>query len=203
MQNEMGQSPKVVMCPADDWQTYNTNFYYPVANIPKLPSTWASQATPGTFDNTNVSYFVGVGAIDTDPQSILGGDRNLGNGGTLVNGTVSSPTQDANYGVSGTSAIEVAPTGADTTVVTNGAWQVASIQGGGGSAGVGQAVAWSAKLHSAGNIAGAGNIMLGDGSAQQCTSAGLRQNWMHNAIDAGYFNSVCPSGVGFIHWIFP
>ena len=32
------------------------------------------------LDNTHVSYFIGVSANDTQPQSILGGDRNLGPG---------------------------------------------------------------------------------------------------------------------------
>ena len=54
------------------------------------------RANTGTFDDTNVSYFVGVGAADTQPQSILGGDRNLGNGGSITHnpGVVNSPTQD-------------------------------------------------------------------------------------------------------------
>ena len=32
--------------------------------------------------------------------------------------------------------------------------------------------------------------MLGDGSAQQCTSAGFRQTWLANAEDGGYFDSL-------------
>ena len=86
MQNEMGQSPKVVMCPSDDWQTYNTNFYYSQAMTPTQPVKW-TPSTYGSFDNTNLSYFVGAGAVDTDPQSILGGDRNLGAGGTITAAT--------------------------------------------------------------------------------------------------------------------
>jgi len=42
-------------------------------------------------------------------------------------------------------------------------------------------VCWSLKMHSAGNTAGAGNIPLGDGSAQQTTSASLRTNWLLHA----------------------
>ncbi len=42
-------------------------------------------------------------------------------------------------------------------------------------------VSWSLKMHSANNIAGAGNILLGDGSVQQTTSASLRTNWLPNA----------------------
>jgi hypothetical protein len=43
-------------------------------------------------------------------------------------------------------------------------------------------VCWSLKMHSAGSRAGAGNILLGDGSAQQVTSGNLRQNWLTNAF---------------------
>jgi len=201
MANEMGQSPKIVMCPSDD-RTANTNFYYGATQNPTLPSTWAMTAPQGTgtFDNTNVSYFVGVGAADTVPQSILGGDRNLGNGGTTA-----APTQDAAYGVSGTTA-NPTTAGFDVIVVTNGLWGNTGTSAGGGGAdgGTSALVAWSTKLHSAGNIAGAGNIMLGDGSAQQCTSAGFRQNWLHNAADNGFFDAAGGSTAnGDIHLIFP
>jgi hypothetical protein len=122
-----------------------------------------------------------------------------------ANGTVSNPTQDQNYGISGASASESSTQeGADAVVVTNGTWMTSAIAGNEGSVTAGQAVAWSAKLHSAGNIAGAGNIMLGDGSAQQCTSAGLRQTWLVNAADGGYFDALGgTSASGDIHLIFP
>jgi prepilin-type N-terminal cleavage/methylation domain-containing protein len=210
MQNEMGQSPKVTYCPADDWITYNTNFFYTSAfqNLLIYPSAWPSQTTTGTFDNTNVSYFVGVGAEDTYPQSLLGGDRNLGNGGTITTtGVVNSPTQDANYGICGTAYTYASGTlqGSDAVVNTNGSWFQSLAEGNGGSVGGStQAVAWTAKLHSAGNIAGAGNLLLGDGSSQQCTSAGLRQTWLHNAEDGGYFDLLGgTSANGDIHLIFP
>ena len=190
MQNEMGQSPKIVLCPSDD-RTANTNFYYGLQNAPKEKGyTWPAPTAYGSFDNTNVSYFCGVGANDTSPQSVLGGDRNLGNGGVIdiTSGVVRSPEQDPYYGISGTTANPAYPCGADAIVNTNGRWSLSFVTGGGGSVGNGtQAVAWSAKMHSGGNIAGAGNIMLGDGSVQQCTSAGLRQNWLRNATNSGNF----------------
>lgn len=194
MENELGQSPKVVVCPSDE-RSANTNFYPGNANAPR-PAASYKLAGVGTFDNTNVSYFVGVGAIDTYPQSLLGGDRNLGN---------ASP-QDPYYGISGTTANPQHPCGADAIVNTNGTWSFAVISGGGGSISRGQPVAWSAKIHSAGNSAGAGNIMLGDGSAQQCTSAGFRQNWLRNAIDTGNFASfdrIHSSTNGSIRLLFP
>ncbi len=49
-------------------------------------------------------------------------------------------------------------------------------------------VSWSLKMHSAGNPAGAANILLGDGSAQQVTSASLRSVWMANASTGTYFS---------------
>lgn len=211
MQNEMGQSPKVVFCPSDDWPAgANTNFYYGSSQgaLLTVPTTWPTPTTYGTFDNTNLSYFVGVGASDTTPQALLGGDRNLGGGGTITTttGAVASPTQDANYGISGTSTTQApGASGADALVNTNGSWGSSVVADGAtAQSGYTQAVAWSAKLHSAGNIAGAGNIMLGDGSAQQCTSAGLRQTWLKNAEDNGFYDSLGGnSASGDIHLVFP
>jgi prepilin-type N-terminal cleavage/methylation domain-containing protein len=180
MQNEMGQSPKVVCCPSDD-RNPNTNFYAsPQYGI--LPSSIngvqpAQQATTGYFNNVNLSYWVGVGANDTYPQSLLGGDRNLGGAGA------NSSSQDGNYGFS---PLASSTTGAEVILLTNGTLVSANPQYS-NPGGVGQPVGWSAKLHSAANLAGAGNIMLGDGSSQQVTSGNFRQNWLKNAEDAGQF----------------
>lgn len=183
MQNEMGQSPKVVLCPSDD-RSANTNFY---------ASTSTTQNQTGSFNNTNVSYFVGVGASDTYPQSILGGDRNLG-------GATAASPQDQNYGLSpavGTT------TGDDVLVSTNGT--IISTTGAGITAptATGSQLAWSAKLHSAQNLAGAGNVLLGDGSAQQVTSANFRQNWLKNAVDNGDFAASSTPASGSIRFLFP
>jgi prepilin-type N-terminal cleavage/methylation domain-containing protein len=212
MANELGQSPKVLLCPSDDF-TANTNFYWSSSQQTSLltepsSSAWITPSTSGTFDNTNVSYFVGVGAADTQPQSLLGGDRNIGNGGAQTGGVVNTPFQDQNYGAGGVSASEPSGnSGADVVLTTNGTFAgIASTVPDSAtlSQSLSEAVGWSVKLHSAGNIAGAGNIMLGDGSAQQCTSAGLRQTWMVNAVDGGYFDSLGGStSSGDIHMIFP
>lgn len=42
-------------------------------------------------------------------------------------------------------------------------------------------VCWSLKMHSHGDPIGAGNILLGDGSGQQMSSASFRENWLKNA----------------------
>jgi hypothetical protein len=36
-------------------------------------------------------------------------------------------------------------------------------------------------MHSSGNTAGAGNVLLGDGSAQQVSTASFNQQWLPNA----------------------
>jgi len=123
MANEMGQSPKVVLCPSDERK--------PADNFTN-------------FGNTNLSYLVDVGSDDTWPQSLLGGDRNLGPG----------TKPDRQYGYSPESA-----RGNDVAIQTN------------SQAGP---VCWSLKIHSAGNTAGAGNILRGDGSSQQVSSSSLR-----------------------------
>jgi prepilin-type N-terminal cleavage/methylation domain-containing protein len=40
---------------------------------------------------------------------------------------------------------------------------------------------WSLKMHSAAKPEGAGNILMGDGSGQQTSSASFNKNWLHNA----------------------
>ena len=112
MQNEMGQSPRVVVCPNDE-RIANTNFYYSPANKPQSADVEFPATTRyGTFDDTNVSYFCGVGASDTFPQSILAGDRNLGNSGILdvSTKTVIDPQEDPNFGISSTA---IYPSGVD------------------------------------------------------------------------------------------
>jgi len=188
MANEMGQSAKIVECPSDDRQP-NTNFFYPNS----VQATLVGVPTPttyGTFNNTNVSYWVGPGANDTFPQGLLGGDRNMGCQGPQ------GSSQDPNYGFSpgiGTT------TGAYVIADTNG--QIVS--GGTLSSPSTGLLGWSAKLHSAGNTSGAGNIMLGDGSAQQVTSGSFRLNWLKNAVDAGNFQGALGTGAGSVALIFP
>jgi type II secretory pathway pseudopilin PulG len=46
-------------------------------------------------------------------------------------------------------------------------------------------VCWSLKMHSQRNSVGAGNILLGDGSVQQCSSTRLRVDYQANAYDGG------------------
>jgi prepilin-type N-terminal cleavage/methylation domain-containing protein len=206
MANEMGQSPKIVLCPSDD-RNANTNFYASTVTAIAPPTINGAspplQATTGTFNNANLSYWVGVGANDTFPQALLGGDRNLG----AVGGTANAPgsSQDQNYGFSGpvgSSGAATLASGNDVIVNTNGTVTTQGSPPSGESPATG-AVGWSAKLHSAGNSAGAGNIMLGDGSSQQVTSGNLRLNWLKNAQDSGNFSGAATPAIGSVRLLFP
>ncbi len=181
MQNELGQSAKVCWCPSDD-NTAATGFSY-----------LTSPASPVGFANTTISYFVGVGANDVYPQSIAGGDRNLGGGGNT--------NPDANYGFSGGSP-SVA-TGADVLVRTVAPY---TFQNDGGPAlpagNTTGNICWSLKLHSAGNNAGAGNFLLGDGSSQQVSTGSLQSTWLKNAADSGNFSGATGSSTQ-VRFCFP
>jgi len=166
MGNEMGQSPKLVVCPSDD--------------------RVAAATFTNTFNANFISYFVGVGANDVYPQSIQGGDRNLG-------GETQNPvTPDQNYGFSG--ATLGTATGADVVLQAPAANQSAgkiTVVSVGNSQAPNSAPnepAWSMKLHSAGNTAGSGNILLGDGSGQQMSTAAFNVTWLKNAGDQGNWN---------------
>lgn len=95
MANELG-TPKVIVCPSDE-RPAAPNFTAP-------PGTAPFSFPPGQ-GNTNTSYFVGVGANENLPQSILSGDRNLANSATATD-----------YGFQPSAT---AFTGADVAIPTN------------------------------------------------------------------------------------
>jgi len=76
MQNELGQSPKIVVCPADRDRYAATNF--------------------DNFNNSNLSYFVGitVSATNANPNLLLSGDRNLANGASTSRSLMRLTTND-------------------------------------------------------------------------------------------------------------
>ncbi|HEX4265073.1 MAG TPA: type II secretion system protein [Verrucomicrobiae bacterium] len=76
LSNELS-TPFILICPADtDRNRFRaTNFAY--------------------LNNSNLSYFVGLDANETDPQGILSGDRNLTNGTAVKNGILQLTTNSA------------------------------------------------------------------------------------------------------------
>jgi len=77
MQNELGQSPKVVVCPDDKERFAATNFI--------------------NFDNSNLSYFVGVtvSATNANTNLFLCGDRNITNGTSISHGLLRLTSNDS------------------------------------------------------------------------------------------------------------
>ena len=75
MSNELN-NPKVVLCPED------------VRPTGSIPSDFINipPANTAAFNNSTVSYFVGVDADETRPKMLLGGDRNV-----MMNGVVVVP----------------------------------------------------------------------------------------------------------------
>jgi prepilin-type N-terminal cleavage/methylation domain-containing protein len=70
MSNELN-TPKVLMCPSEYESTRNTaTTFGTVALANQVPYV----------NDMNTSYFVGVDAQDTNPQMLLTGDHNIGNG---------------------------------------------------------------------------------------------------------------------------
>ena len=76
MSNELS-TPKVVYCPSesDGTRQPGTTFGGTLANTANI--------VPFTND-LNTSYFIGVDAVDTNPQMFLTGDHNLGSDGQIV-----------------------------------------------------------------------------------------------------------------------
>jgi len=85
MSNELS-TPKVVICPSENEGRLQSSTFSGV-----IPANSAN-IVPYTND-LNTSYFVGVDAIDTNPQMFLTGDHNLGSDGQLtpVTGFVTYP----------------------------------------------------------------------------------------------------------------
>lgn len=72
LQDDLGQAPKVLVCPADTRK--------PAKDFK-------------SFGNKNISYFMGIGANENFPLSILGGDRNLAPGSAPKNDFGYSPDE--------------------------------------------------------------------------------------------------------------
>jgi competence protein ComGC len=97
LREELGAWPEMVLCPADERRAAKNFIVKGATN---------DTGNAAFKDNTTVSYFVGVASSDLYPNSILGGDRNLGPG--LI--------PDPNYGFSPTNG-----QGNDVTLCTNSA----------------------------------------------------------------------------------
>ncbi len=142
-------NPAVLACPSDSTAPHTGG----------AATNWAqffgaAQVDPGV--DTYVSYFVCGDATDVQPQSVLSGDRNIGDG-------LTPPGQPA---------ANMFKTSTSTTSQTAG-----NGLGGKGQGDAGALLDYSRWSWSANDIhLGAGNLLLGDGSVQQATIADLQKD---------------------------
>ena len=148
MSNELG-SPKVLVCPADD-SPVHTNFLMVQDGTNNQP--FAGQTT---LCNLNLSYFVGRGANEETPQSVLMGDRNIYGGGSI---------SQSRYDSAANGGFGNSPVHAGVTFSPG----FACAMGTNFTAG-GISPCWTDKMHQK-----QGNVALADGSVQLSTSSVLR-----------------------------
>jgi prepilin-type N-terminal cleavage/methylation domain-containing protein/prepilin-type processing-associated H-X9-DG protein len=73
LSNELGQAPKVVICPADAKRE-------------------SAQSFSNNFNNSTLSYFIGIDANDNFPQRLQSGDRNLSDSDQMQHGLFARST---------------------------------------------------------------------------------------------------------------
>ena len=153
MSNELS-TPNIIICPSDN-RTAHTNFQFT-----STPNT-ASQTKE--LNNKNLSYFAGTTATETDPSSVLAGDRNIfggDNGGADKAGTSYGGNSDETAGAT-----------TPVNLSTNAIWVADNNFG------------WTkGGLHQK-----AGNLGLGDGSVQQMTSKKV----LDTVRSSGVVSNVC------------
>jgi prepilin-type N-terminal cleavage/methylation domain-containing protein len=146
MSNELS-TPSILTCPSDATRNpgtnFNTQFVDTVGNA--TPTPYSITTAGGSM----ISYFIGGDAIDTSPETILGGDRNIGsNAGNGGNGNPAT-AMFSGYGNNLTGATGGGSGAPPSVTIVNWAWTTAD-------------------LHQK-----YGNILLGDGSVQQVSVNGL------------------------------
>jgi prepilin-type N-terminal cleavage/methylation domain-containing protein len=145
MSNELS-TPAILTCPSDATRNPATNFATQFINYNGTAAVPYSGGAAGVYGGSALSYFIGGDAIDTDPETILSGDRNIGNGGGNGN---PATTMFSGYGNAETGSPAGGSGTSPSITMVDWAWT-------------------SADLHQK-----YGNILLGDGSVQQVSVNGL------------------------------
>ena len=155
-------NPALLQCPSDSTAPHSAA----ATNWLQLYAPTGGNPSGSTAINDNyLSYFVCGDSIDTQPQSILAGDRNIGNNSAVGVGQPASGM--FNQSSAGNALGNQGQTGTAQT----------------GQTGSPNGTDWKYWAWSANDIhLGAGNLLLGDGSGQQATISDL-QNDLLNATN--------------------
>ena len=145
--NELS-TPAIILCPSDGQLTGETVNRQQATNFLHLVRTGGANA------NRFVSYFVGLDASEENPQTILGGDRNVSADISIPAPVTLRNAAAAPFtgGPAGEPLSVQLPVAAANAIAAN------------------TRVGFTARTHDS-----AGNILLGDGSVQQVTSARFRE----------------------------
>ena len=161
--NELS-TPKIVVCPSDGQQASDT------AARPVDATNWlhvvrsAGNLVTGARGNQHISYFLGLDASEENPQTILGGDRNVSGDTTAATVALMSRAAIANWTLipaGEPSGLQILPNQASALVANT-------------------KFGFTARTHDS-----AGNILLGDGSVQQVTSSRFREAIRDSAASTG------------------
>jgi prepilin-type N-terminal cleavage/methylation domain-containing protein len=142
LSNELS-TPKILACPSD-------------SDTQIAPNFGAILRTNAFQGNKAISYFLGMSAQEEQPQSILGGDRNIS--------------------ISNSVGIIMTPATFDYTKVTSILTLKAPANA---NAAISVRASYDNKIHQT-----AGNLLLGDGSVQQVTGGRLADQ-LRDAVQAG------------------
>jgi len=164
-------SPRVLLCPSDVNKPCNNGKGVPT-DFTANTNGFASPTVPN--QDAVLSYFYGLSANETFPNTLLAGDRNLS---TQVNGFPS--------GAAATS----------TTIDPKAGGVVVSL----GSPARGSGVAnsytlawgWNSAIHNQN-----GNLLLGDGSAQQVTTGAFAAQLQASDVPANQVSFPCAANAG-------
>jgi prepilin-type N-terminal cleavage/methylation domain-containing protein len=91
-------APKVLACTSDGAASKASSWPEIGARTPADTITSTDNVAPADNDGANdkISYFVGLDAEETRPQTILSGDRNIDGGATATAGPANNPTREWN-----------------------------------------------------------------------------------------------------------
>jgi prepilin-type N-terminal cleavage/methylation domain-containing protein len=154
-------NPALLACPSDSTAPHSAS----ATNWIQFFAAGANPA-PTAINDQYLSYFVCGDSIDTQSQSILAGDRNIGNNSAVGAGQAASGMFNQSSAGNGPG---------------NNSGQTGTAQT--GQTGSPKGLNWNNWAWSANDIhLGAGNLLLGDGSGQQATISDL-QNDLLNATN--------------------
>jgi prepilin-type N-terminal cleavage/methylation domain-containing protein len=159
-------NPALLQCPSDSTAPHSTA----ATNWIQFFATTGGNPGINVINDSYLSYFICGDSIDTQPQSILAGDRNIGNDTTTGVGQPASGMFNLNANNPPAAAVSQGPGSTSSGGGGTGSTSLASVDW--------RYWAWSANdIHLQ-----AGNLLLGDGSAQQATISDL-QNDLENATN--------------------